>query len=306
MLRLAWTSVNAELPRSGPAACKNLDRARSKSQKEVAMTATRHTLLGLATLTALVLSAASRPNAATTSRGFNLELLIDGRCAREYRSQGVSYVEALKGREYAIRVTNPLDVRVAVAISVDGLNTIDARHTSPGDGRKWVLDPHQTLVISGWQTSMSQARRFYFTSEEQSYAQRLGQAQNLGIISAVFYRERVPVVPVAVAGRESGAPSAAPAGRAAPAESMAKADGARTRDIEEYAATGIGSRTDHPVQLVHLDLEERPAGALDIRYEYRAQLVRLGVLPATPSPADPLMRREQSHGFDKGFCPDIK
>ena len=39
------------------------------------------------------------------------------------------YVEAMRGASYALRLTNPTPYRVAVALSVDGLNTIDARHT---------------------------------------------------------------------------------------------------------------------------------------------------------------------------------
>jgi hypothetical protein len=102
--------------------------------------------------------------------------------------------EALKGREFAIRLRNPYGMRVAVARSVDGLNTIDARQTSPADARKWVLDPYQTIVISGWQTSRTEARRFEFTTEERSYGEALGKTTNFGVITAVFFRERVPEV----------------------------------------------------------------------------------------------------------------
>jgi len=56
---------------------------------------------------------------------------------------------------------------------------------------------------------------------------------------------------------------------------------------------------------VHLNLESRPAATIDIRYEYRSQLVRLGILPDRPA-ADSLSRRQNAHGFDKGFCPDIR
>ena len=58
---------------------------------------------------------------------------------------------------------------MAVALSVDGLNTIDARETTAADARKWVLDPYQTVTISGWQTSQTEARRFEFTTEARSY-----------------------------------------------------------------------------------------------------------------------------------------
>ena len=72
---------------------------------------------------------------------------------------------------------------------------------------------------------------------------------------------------------------------------------------DEYAATGMGQRTDHEVTQVWLDLEETPAQSVNIRYEFRAQLVRLGILPAA-SNVDPLDRRERARGFEPGFSPE--
>jgi hypothetical protein len=253
--------------------------------------------------------AGSNPN---PYRGFIVEILVDGRSIPQYAAHGTSYVEALKGREYEIRLHNPLPVRVAVALSVDGLNTIDARHTTAELGRKWVIGPYETITISGWQTSLAHARRFYFTSEERSYAQWLGKTENLGIISAVFFRERVvrPIPLTAPHGAPRLEDSAGAAGAPAPqsradrpaaGENEAKAAGV---GVEDYAATGIGRTTDHAVRQIHMDLEDTPASSIDIRYEYRPQLVRLGILPRVGADSDPLARREQSRGFVSGFCPE--
>ena len=54
----------------------------------------------------------------------NVEILVNGVPQTRYAHDGRWYVEAFKGREYAIRLRNPYPVRVAVALSVDGLNTI--------------------------------------------------------------------------------------------------------------------------------------------------------------------------------------
>lgn len=264
---------------------------------------------------ALALAAAFLVPAAALAQpshaGFSLEVLVDGQPVPQYLARGTRYVEALKGRDYAIRLRNPLPVRVAVALSVDGLNTIDARRSTAGEARKWVLGPYETVTISGWQTGRETARRFYFTTEERSYAQWLGRAEDAGVISAVFYRER-PLVrpatspkpvpysgtPPAAGGRAEGAPGTD--GAAAP-QSADAASAGRVARQDEYAATGIGDAMRHEVQQVWLDLESTPAASLAIRYEYRPQLVKLGLLPEV-TPRDRLSRRERARGFDD-FCP---
>jgi hypothetical protein len=238
-----------------------------------------------------------------------LEILVDGVPQAMYAARGTRYVEALKGRDYAIRLTNPYPVRVAVALAVDGLNTIDARHTSASQARKWVLGPYETVVIAGWQTSQSHARQFTFTTEERSYGQALGQTADLGIISAVFYREKIVEVDKDIVSLSEAAPqqkdSRMRAGANAPSAAGAPAPAApASRAADEYAATGMGRATEHAVQAVSLDLEDSPAASLSLRYEFRDQLVRLGVLPAPRAHADPLARREGARGFEPGFCPE--
>jgi hypothetical protein len=235
----------------------------------------------------------------------DVEILVNGVPQPRYPHDGRWYVEAAKGREYAIRLHNPYPVRVAIALSVDGLNSIDARETTPSSGRKWVLGPYETITISGWQVSRSEARRFEFTTEERSYGQALGKTANLGVISAVFFRERLAVVSRReLRDNDSASPQAAPDQVPAPAaESAARAFGSAQKAEDEYAATGMGRRTGHEVTLVSLDLEDRPAQAIDIRYEFRPQLVRLGILPPAAS-IDRLDRRERARGFEPEFAPE--
>src|SRR5918993_740016 len=163
-----------------------------------------------------------------------IDILVDDVAQPRYAYQGRWYVEALKGREYAIRIRNPYGVRVAVALSVDGLNTIDARQTTADAARKWVLAPYETITISGWQTSQTEARRFEFTTEEHSYGQALGKTANLGVISAVFFKERV-ANRMTESAKDASPPSPAEAAEGQRGESSASR--ARKSD-NEYAATG--------------------------------------------------------------------
>lgn len=222
---------------------------------------------------------------------FDLEVLVNGRPLTEYYARGRTYIEAIQGAEYELRVRNPSGDRIAVALSVDGLNTIDARHTSAWNASKWVVEPYQTITISGWQMSTERARRFYFTNERDSYGAKLGQTANLGIISAVFFRERgrpISVTPPYPIPRDKMQEQSARAGENAPAAKSSP------RDDDDYAATGIGRNVRNDVRWVNMDLDSNAVGEVSIRYEYYSALQRLGVIPRERYP---LTRREDSRGF---------
>ncbi|MGA9751708.1 MAG: hypothetical protein WBS54_07955 [Acidobacteriota bacterium] len=266
----------------------------------------------------LTLLALALPSRAAERRGFGLQVAVGGCAAPEYRKDDTIYIEAVRGKDYTLRITNPLPCRVAVALSVDGLNTIDAKHTTPQRASKWVLDPYESIEIGGWQVNGSQARKFFFTGEKHSYGAWLGQTENLGVIEAVFYREAIPEPPpVPILGRSSPRAEARgkeqPDGRPSPeacpppssGTSREKASAQASAGLsDEFAATGIGDKVDHRVVGVRLRLEREPAATLRIRYEFRPQLVALGILPSSPYHPCPADRRERAQGFRGGYCPD--
>lgn len=265
-------------------------------------------LARIAALPALAALALSLPLRAGHA-GFDMQVLVDGVPRPELHGRGGIYVEALRGRPYSIRLTNPLGVRVAVALAVDGRNTIDAKRTSAWDAAKWVLDPYASVVISGWQVDGATARRFTFTTEKRSYAAWLGDASNLGVIEAVFYRERTPPPPPprpiyqereedAASGFGAAAPPA-PEPRASERQASRDRAQSKAEALSDAAATGMGDATAHEVTSVHLDLETRPVARQRIRYEYRDQLVSLGILPREEPP---MHRRERATGFSS-YCP---
>lgn len=247
--------------------------------------------------------------------GFQMEVLVNGSSAPKYFQSGKVYVEALKNQEYSIRLTNPLNTRVAVALAVDGLNSIDARVGDAMTAKKWVLGPYETITIDGWQVNQQQARKFFFTTEAKSYGQWLGKTQNLGIISAVFYRERPQwkedqEINRSVPREDSSerrssnrdARQEAPQNSAGAASEPAPSVAPSQKKSDDYAATGIGRRSQHEVQWVNMELESTPAATLNLRYEFRPVLVSMGILPALPG-QDVLSRRESARGFTN-FCPE--
>ena len=249
---------------------------------------------------------------------FRVDVLVGGRPLEVLQARGRRYVEALAGEEYELRVYNPLPVRVAVALSVDGLNTIDARRTASWDASKWVIEPYQTIHVSGWQMSSNRARRFYFTTERDSYAAKLGRAADLGVITAVFYREEAAATRVIPPPRyddrvqpqkrsEDGAKQRDGRGiEWGAGRSAGNTAAAPPRPDDSHAATGIGRSVHHDVTWIDMRLDRRPAAEFSVRYEYRDALVRLGVLPRPrPYDEDPLRRRERARGFeDSRYSPE--
>jgi hypothetical protein len=252
---------------------------------------------------------------------FDLSVIVDGSPLEEYPHDGRTYVEALKGRSFTLRVSNPSSERVAVAISVDGRNVIDARRTSAPGATKWVLFPGQTIEIPGWQVSGETARRFFFTDTAHSYAGWLGDTANVGTIEAVFFREkRQPPRPITHYAEPSeprrdsadGAPEALydrEASGSAQAQAPAPSSDAKAKDrhisksdpADGLAATGIGERTSFPIEWIDFKEDPRPISSVALRYEYRRELVRLGVLPR---PGDDLALRERARGFQPEYAPD--
>jgi hypothetical protein len=325
----------------------------------------RFAAMGLALALALVVVAAGAPPSLALGSGpCTLEILVDGRPVNEYTARGASYIEALAGREYAVRLTNRSDRRIAVALSVDGLNSIDAKTTSATDATKWVLGPYESITIDGWQTSAQTARKFFFTTETHSYGAWLGKTRNLGVIAAAVFREKLPKpqplcgdripcpygggsfnegardkeeqrqrtaradAPAAAPDEEPSAPSAKMRAEGQEqSQSRADAGGVDSDDgghkdnlralgyvgdtakrplSDELAATGIGREMSHRVIRVPFETEDRPATLMEVRYEYRDALVRLGVLRCfEPDCGDRLAQRERSRGFTDGdFAPD--
>jgi len=252
----------------------------------------------------LAVSATAAPVHAARIHGFEVSVVVDGCETPEYHQDGKIYVEALKGREFTVRLSNPTAERVAVALSVDGRNVVDARRTTAQGAAKWVLSPGQTVEIPGWQISGDTSRKFFFTETGRSYAKRLGDTRNVGTIEAVFFREkRRYVLPPAVerdlgsGAREEGVRRQdAPAASAAPEKSAPE-----ERESDRFAATGIGDRTDHRVRWTRFEEEPRPAAKIAVRYEFRRELVRLGVLPRSD---DALASRERARGFEPRYAPD--
>ncbi len=126
--------------------------------------------------------------------GFRMEIVSDLEGLKpESSKDGYPYISAARDERYSVRLYNPLPVRVAVNLTVDGLNAITGQPSGMEDGQKWMIDPYSSITIPGWQVSGGEARRFFFTGKHRSYAKwrgdRMGKdlAANCGVIGAAYF-----------------------------------------------------------------------------------------------------------------------
>jgi len=159
-------------------------------------------------------------------------------------------ITARQGERYSIRVTNTSRNRVALTISVDGLNIISGQRSYGSSNESmYVLNPGQTGDFSGWRSGMSHVQRFYFTSAGDSYAGRLGQSDQLGLIRIVAWRERRPVVYL-------------------PYDSLRKSEAESKSLAESAPGTGYGESSWSPVSETDFNPESYPGQTVEIKYEW--------------------------------------
>ncbi|NLE01086.1 MAG: hypothetical protein GX640_14560 [Fibrobacter sp.] len=194
----------------------------------------------------------------------------------EYTQNSKCIIYVNENDEYSISVNNPLPVRVAVAVTVDGLNTIDGKFTSAAAARKWIIEPYGTLTLRGWQTSNEMLRRFVFTNKTRSYAQwkeskdKTSYTANLGVIGVAYFwnqqeLEEVLNPPKRYFEGQKSNNSLFPYKRSSPApESKASKE-------ESRAGTGMGTREINHVTSVNFTYNTGMYSNRDIliiRYEF--------------------------------------
>ncbi len=298
----------------------------------------RPDLLAVAAASGLLLSAcapqaAAYPRPSLSGSLVDVRLYVDGQPAPLYAARdgsGRHYLEARKGARYEVQVTNRTGQRLGVLMAVDGLNVVSGERElvpSPAGsrpGRMYVLAPWEDVTVRGWRSSLEEVRQFRFVDEQASYAARTDQANGkMGWIEVSVFRERPAPAPVwrpwlndePARERDGSGPSASKSAPAAPApQAEARAEEKRERGdasdeglagsgrrAEAYPGTGWGESRPDPVVTVQFEPERRAAETLTVRYEYRAALVRLGLLPSCCRPEpDRLAERESGRdGFAK-------
>ena len=222
--------------------------------------------------------------AQTNFKGYSFEVNVladDWGSFPEVRKNGRPWLQVQPGSEYSIVIYNPLPVRVAVAVTIDGLNSVDGKRTTPDKAQKWMIDANSSITLRGWQTDQGSLRRFIFTDENNSYAEWKGKrdrknyTRNLGVIGIAYFWNSAelraalrPPEPFYGYGwsykkrSESAAPSAA---------DEAEARAPSIQAPKSRAGTGMGDREYNNVYEVEFHYDTgmyRSRDALTIYYEF--------------------------------------
>ncbi len=273
---------------------------------------TRRTLMLSLAATAAALSFAAPAHAIGSL--VDLEVLdrSQGETLQPYHHRGTTYVAGRPGNRYALRLTNRSGARVLVVLSVDGVNAVTGETAATGQNG-YVLAPYASAEITGWRKNLQEAAAFYFTALPDSYAARTGRPDNVGVIGAAVFRERVRY-PQPVWGeaelssrRADGlADNARVFGGAAPAPSAEAAPPAAKSQAaplvrQERLGTGHGEREYAPVTRTEFErASDQPAEVVKLRYDSYPNLLASGVIPR-PQPLP--WRRGTPEPFP-GFVPD--
>jgi hypothetical protein len=187
------------------------------------------------------------------------------------------YMEAVKGERYSIEVANRSDRRIGVVIAVDGRNIISGQKSDlKNNERMYLIEPYATNTFEGWRTGMDRTNRFYFTEQSNSYAEKVfADASAMGTIAVAVYREKIREAAPITPNRDSLSRSRGASGKGC-------ADRNEKESRSEQAGTGFGETTYSLAREVPFEPENAVAGTVVMKYEWRAELCRKGIISCGP------------------------
>jgi hypothetical protein len=122
---------------------------------------------------------------------YEFEVLVNGHPAREYYQNGSTYIEGKEGTKFSLRFKNNSWSKVLFVPTIDGLSVMDGKNGS-FNSRGYIINAYDSITIEGWRTSNQNVAEFFFSSPKGSYAKKMGNGGNLGVIGGAVFKEECP------------------------------------------------------------------------------------------------------------------
>lgn len=245
----------------------------------------------------LLLMTAAPAQAGTYFQGYYFSAHLESSSrrlpVRPLWNSSVQSVSVAEGDEYSIVVSNPLPVRVAALVTVDGLNTIDGEATVADRGPKWIVPAHGTIRIEGWQTGDSSQRKFVFTKSGYSYARwreevdQRNYTHKLGQIKVAYFWNSRELNDALRWNRPYGLYGKRHRGYSSGVESSADSLLSAPSNFGGNAGTGMGRYEYNPVRAVHFNYDTGMFSeheAIRIFYRFNGSCYRAGGFCDVPRP----------------------
>lgn len=204
------------------------------------------------------------------------------------------YLEAKKGENYNILIRNHFSERLGVVIAIDGRNIINGKKSSlQSSEMMYIVEPYGQARLDGWRTSDDKVNRFYFTNSADSYSVRtFSDTSAMGVIAVAVFREKQRPVVLYEQEKYFGKTQGAPAPR-----SEAK------RAARDEAGTGFGNEQYSPVVRVEFEPESNPVEKFLVKYEWRDELCRKGIIQCRPEAKNRLWDSDEYAPYPPGYTP---
>jgi hypothetical protein len=233
--------------------------------------------------------------------------LVDGMggSMETFMQGGQTFVMGSRGQRYGVRIRNNTRERLEIVLTVDGRDAVNGMRADSQRDRGYVVGPMSSVTIEGFRTSLDTVATFRFSDPAASFAGRMGQMQNLGMIQVAAFKERQQAV--AMRPHRKMAPgSAAPStrdGRSSAAPSpKRRVMGPRA---DSNLGTEFGEERDSSVREVSfVRASNMAAQRLTVRYDDAQGLMARGIelrrdsdLMRRPLPVAPVSRRPDRRRF---------
>lgn len=188
--------------------------------------------------------------------------------------KGRSYLLGTEGLSYVLEIENRTDERIEVVVSVDGRDVITGAEADFRKHRGYVLGGKEKIPVEGFRRTLDAVAAFEFSSIEESYASKMGDDGNVGVIGLAVFREQprpVDETPVEIAqAKRREAPSAA---RSLSAQGEAAQE-------DRALGTKYGDTVDSTAEIVPFVRMNStdPQEILVLYYDDRAGLEQVGVV----------------------------